>query len=144
VSVHRPALVLILSTALVAAAVTTALAAPVANTTYVAKGTELHTGADGTTVSVSKLPIRQKCKGVKPSNQGDFGSSGLGPFPVKADGTFTNGGRYAPKTPGSVIVKGKFSNDGTTVKGTVKVSAFKDSKGFDCKAFVGSFTAKRS
>jgi hypothetical protein len=60
---------------------------------------------------------------------------------VKSNGTFTNGGPSAPKSPGSVIVKGTFSSDGATVKGTVKVSAFKSSKGFDCVAFKGRFTA---
>ena len=54
--------------------------------------------------------------------------SGLGPFTIGSNGTFTNGGRHAPKSPGSAIVKGTFSADGTTVKGTVEVSAFKNSK----------------
>ena len=86
----------------------------------------------------------QRCKGAAPSNQGEFGTSGLGPFTTGSNGTFANGGRYAPKSPGSVIVKGTCSVDGTTVKGNVKVSACKSSKGFDCKAFSGRFVAKQT
>jgi hypothetical protein len=109
---------------------------------YNGKHTKLRTTANATGVSVLELPIDQKCKGRAPSNQGDFGSSGLGPFTVKSDQTFTNGGPGRPTTPGSVIVKGKFSQDGTKVSGTVKVSAFKSSKGFDCKAFSGRWSAR--
>lgn len=109
---------------------------------YQGKGTELAVDAAGKLVTVQQLPVKPVCKGSAPSNEGDYGSSGLGPFTIAADGSFTNipKGQKPGKT--QTVVKGRFS--GAKVSGTVVESAFKDeAKGFDCKAFSGSWSATR-
>ena len=120
---------------------TSAFAAPEPGARYKGKGTLLETNDEGSGVSVLKLPIAPECKKA-PSDLGDFGSSGIGPFTVKADGSFTNkvSGRKLP--PGSVLFRGEFSDDGSKVTGTVSQSKFKDSKGLSCDAFKGKFSAK--
>ena len=108
--------------------------------TYQGKGTELVVDAAGTSVTVMALPVHAECKGTAPSNEGDYGPSGLGPFTIAANGTFTNVAKGS--TPGATqsVIKGKFV--GAKVAGTVVEPAFQD-KGFDCAKFTGSWTATR-
>jgi hypothetical protein len=102
---------------------------------YRGKDTELQITADGGGVLVLALPVKQKCKGVTPTNLGDFGPSGLGPFTVKKNGSFGN-------DPGADLeIKGRFK--GKKVAGTIKAAAFEDpAKDFDCQKYSGRFSAK--
>lgn len=119
-----------------------AAAAPkvVPGASYEAKGTKVAVDAAGTSVTVLKLPVHAKCKGAAPSNEGDYGSPGLGPFPIAANGTFTNIAKGSKPGSTQAVIKGKFA--GAKVTGTVVEPAFRD-KGFDCARFTGSWSASR-
>ena len=108
--------------------------------TYQGKGTELVVDADGTSVTVMKLPVHAACKGTAPSNEGDYGPSGLGPFTIAANGTFTNIAKGSKPGATQSVIKGKFA--AAKVVGTVVEPAFQD-KGLDCAKFRGSWSAKR-
>lgn len=112
----------------------------VPSASYVATGTKLVVDAAGTAVTMLQLPVHAKCKGAAPSNEGDYGSSGLGPFPITANGTFTNIAKGSKPGATQAVIKGKFA--GARVTGTVVEPAFKD-KGFDCARFTGSWSATR-
>lgn len=89
-------------------------------------------------VVINKLPVNQECKTKTPTNLGDFSTSGLGPFPIEDDGSFTSGGGGGE---GAITVKGKFK--GNKVTGTLTAGAFKDpAKDFDCAKYSGKFAAK--
>ncbi|MDQ1430246.1 MAG: hypothetical protein QOF40_848 [Actinomycetota bacterium] len=107
---------------------------------YEAKGTKLVVDAAGTSVTVQQLPVHAACKGAAPSNEGDYGSSGLGPFRIAANGTFTNIANGAKPSATQTVIKGKFA--GARVTGTVVEPAFND-KGFDCAKFSGPWSATR-
>ncbi len=105
---------------------------------YRGKGTELSITPTGTHVLFFALPIDQQCKGPTPTNLGDFEPIGLGPFEIKADGSFSNADADFD---GGTRVKGRFK--GKKVTGTVVADAFKDpAKDFDCQKFSGKFSAK--
>lgn len=133
----------------VAAAVTVAVLVGVASAasagkavsgaTYRGGGTELVVDAAGSAVRVLRLPVHARCKGAAPTNEGDYGS-GLGPFAIASDGTFTNVAKGAKPMATQTVIKGRFA--GADARGTVVVPAFKD-KGFDCARFSGSWKATR-
>jgi hypothetical protein len=108
--------------------------------TYSGTETKLVVDATGHSVRVIALPVHAKCKGDAPSNEGDYGTGGLGPFTIAADGSFTNvaEGQRAGAT--QSVIKGRFA--GAKVRGTVVEPAFTD-KGFDCARFSGTWTATR-
>lgn len=104
-----------------------------------AGGTQIVTSSDGGSVTLDKVPIKVKCKGITPTNLGEE----LGPFPIERNGTFTNGVKKVKAGSGNVALAGKFSSDGKKVSGTVEEAAFKDeAKDFDCPRFKGTFSAK--
>ena len=111
--------------------------------TYRGKGTQLTTSADGTSVHIDTIPVLPKCKPrpdgpARPTNLGQD----LGPFPLQANGSFTNGQKPKGLTDGQVYIAGRFSSDGSKVTGTVVAAVFNDpSKNFHCQAFKGSFSA---
>lgn len=106
--------------------------------TYKAKGTEIVTAPDGSTVTINTLPVKIKCKGITPTNLGED----LGPFPIKKNGSFTNGRKRATR-PGTAAINGKFSSNGKTVRGTFEEAKFKDpAKDFDCPHYKISWSAK--
>jgi hypothetical protein len=109
--------------------------------TYVGKGAQLTVDVTGTSVTIQKLPIDADCTKA-PANLGDYGSTGLGPFTIGKDGSFTNVARGSKPGPGQTVVKGRFA--GGSAKGTVVAAALKDAtKGFDCKRYSGSWAASR-
>jgi len=108
--------------------------------TYAGTGTKLAVDASGTEVRVLALPVHAKCKGKAPSNEGDYGPSGLGPFGIGKDGTFSNLEPGEKAGPTQAVIRGKFT--GATAQGTVVEPAFTD-KGFDCAKFSGSWKATR-
>jgi hypothetical protein len=109
--------------------------------TYVAKGTKLVVDATGTEVRVYALPVHAQCKGGNaPENEGFYGTSGLGPFGIGNDGTFSNLEPGEKAGPTQSVIKGRFA--GAIVSGTVVEPAFQD-KGFDCAKFSGSWKAGR-
>ncbi len=112
---------------------------PFAGAQYSGKGTELEIDSVGKAVRIFALPITTKCKTATPTNLGDFGSSGLGPFTLAADGSFSNI-RGSAALPSQTVINGRFQ--GAKVTGTIKDPAFVDEvKGFDCPEFNGKFTA---
>lgn len=124
------------------AAVSAATAPVIPGATYSGSGTKLVVDPAGATVSVISLPVHAKCDGRAPANEGDYGSTGLGPFTITRDGRFTNVAKGQKPGPGQTIIDGRFH--GSAVSGTVAQPAFKDaSKGFDCKRFAGSWKATR-
>jgi hypothetical protein len=108
--------------------------------TYEGEGAKLTVDAAGTSVTVLALPVHAKCKGDAPANEGDYGPSGLGPFTIASDGSFTNVAEGTEPSPTQAVIRGTFR--GATVTGTVVEPAFRD-KGFDCARFSGKWTAKR-
>jgi hypothetical protein len=108
--------------------------------TYSGAETKLVVDAGGTTVQVLALPVHADCKGKAPSNEGDYGPSGLGPFTIAKDGSFTNVPDGQAQAATQAAITGRFS--GATVSGTVTEPAFED-KGFDCKKFSGTWKAAR-
>ncbi len=108
--------------------------------TYAGTGTKLLVDVGGATVRVVSMPLHPKCQGEAPSNEGDYGPEGLGPFSIQSDGSFSNvpKGQQAGAT--QTVIRGKFV--GSTASGTVVEPAFKD-KGFDCAKFTGRWSAKR-
>jgi hypothetical protein len=124
----------------VAAGASTPKAIPGA--TYKGSGTELAVETSGATVRVLRLPVHAKCSTSGPSNAGDYGPSGLGPYTIAKDGTFTNVAKGQHAANGQIVVTGRFA--GATVSGTVVVPAIDDSvKGFKCAKFSGSWKAAR-
>jgi hypothetical protein len=111
--------------------------------TYEGKETKLVVDALGKSATVPALPVHAKCKnGHAPSNEGQYGAVGLGPFPILKDGTFTNIRPGTKPAAGQTVIKAKFM--GAKVSGTVIEPPLKDpSKGFDCERFEGSWTATR-
>jgi hypothetical protein len=110
-----------------------------ADGTYRGKGTEIVTSPDGSAVTIKRVPVRIKCKGTTPSNLGED----LGPFPIKRDGSFTNGVNRTEGGSGNIALSGKFSSDGTKVAGRVAEADFVDKeKDFDCPSYKGTFSAK--
>jgi hypothetical protein len=108
--------------------------------TYSSTGTNLVVDVGGTSVRVVSLPVHAKCKAGAPSNEGDYGATGLGPFPIKDDGSFTNVAKGQKAGATQTVVRGRFA--GATVSGTVVEPALHD-KGFDCAKFTGTWKAKR-
>jgi hypothetical protein len=108
--------------------------------TYASKDTKLSVDAAGAHVQVLALPVHASCKGDAPENEGDYGPTGLGPFTIASDGTFTNVAEGTKPGATQTLITGKFT--GTKVTGTVVVPAFED-KGFDCAKFRGSWSASR-
>ena len=103
---------------------------------YKGKGTKLQISSDGGSVTVFALPEHNKCKGKTPTNLGDYAPTGLGPFPIAANGSFSNRSTSSD----AFSLKGRFK--GTAVSGTLRSSGFKDTaKGFDCADFSGAFSA---
>ncbi len=123
---------------LVAPAGTAAVARNATPGTYSGKKTEIT--VDSTShVLVMRLPVHAKCKGGRrPSNEGDYRPSGLGPFTVESDGSFTNVEPGTQPLPSQTVIKGKIV--GTKASGTVVEPAFQD-KGFDCARFKAKWTA---
>lgn len=133
------------SVALVVAGTPTAAGAAsapkaVPGATYQGAGTELTVDASGTTVRVLALPVHAKCKGKAPTNEGDYSPSGLGPFTIAADGTFTNVAKGDEPGATQSVIKGRFA--GAKVSGTIVEPAFED-KGFDCARYRGAWKASR-
>jgi hypothetical protein len=111
--------------------------------TYRGTGTLLTTTPDGSSVHIDKIPLLAKCKPrsdgpARPTNLGQE----LGPFPLKPNGSFTNGQKPTGLTNGQVSLSGRFSSDGSMVTGKIVAAKFDDSsKNFHCQAFKGSFSA---
>src|SRR5262249_40548389 len=110
--------------------------------TYRGAGTKLTTAPDGSSVHLERLPDRPKCTsgsgGARPTDVG----VDLGPLPLAADGTFGNGPRSHELAGGAVVVRGRFSADGTRVTGSIVAAPFIDAaKGLRCKAFRATFAA---
>ena len=123
-------------------AVSAATAPVIPGATYSGGGTKVTVDPTGATVRVVSLPVHAECKGRAPANEGDYGPTGLGPFTITRDGRFTNVAKGQKPGPGQTVVEGRFR--GRAVSGTVTQPAFQDeSKGFDCKRFAGSWTARR-
>ena len=76
--------------------------------TYQAKGAKLVVDTTGTEVRVLALPVHAECKGDAPANEGDYGSTGLGPFAIAADGTFSNLEPGQQAGPSQAVIKGRF------------------------------------
>ncbi len=108
--------------------------------TYQAKGTKVVVDATGTEVRVLALPVHAQCKGDAPENEGDYGSTGLGPFGIGKDGSFSNLEPGQQAGSAQAVIKGRFA--GATVSGSVVEPAFTD-KGFDSAKFSGTWHATR-
>jgi hypothetical protein len=124
----------------VATAASTPKAIPGA--TYKGSGAELDVDVTGKTVRVISLPVHARCKPKGPSNAGEFGASGLGPFTVAKDGTFTNVAKGENAGKNQIVVKGRFA--GAHATGTVVVPPIEDTtKGFECAKYSGTWKAAR-
>jgi hypothetical protein len=110
--------------------------------TYSGPGAKLVVDVGGTSVRVVSLPVHAQCKPKGPTNDGDFGPSGLGPYTVAKDGTFTNVAKGQQAGATQTVIRGTFT--GATVRGTVVVPAIKDTvKGFSCAKYSGTWKASR-
>jgi len=133
------ALALVIGLSHAAAAAASPKAVPGA--TYVGKGAVLEVDAAAGSVRIRKLPIHADCRKA-PANQGDYGSTGIGPFAIAKDGTFTNVASGTRARSDQTVIEGRFA--GRTVTGTIVEPALRDdAKGFDCKRFSGTWKATR-
>lgn len=100
---------------------------------YEGNGVALSVGPDGTSVTIEELPIDLDCASSVPSNAGEIG------IDLPLDGRrFSSGSKGSDR-----YIAGSFSANGKKVTGEVRERAFADpAKGFDCKAFRGTWSAK--